>query len=228
MVMLGIGDQSNPHEILISEVMTKERSEQGKSEFIELARRNARGQIDLNGYSLLIAQTSLSRKIRPSLEVSLAIDLSGLTMTPGQEYAVIGRKGSEMETNDIIEFKPSGKFQLIDKTLTSFNWLNIHPNKHVIIFLVYHETLKIFDDPQVWYFPTSHPSLRKLSDPLLSYVKQNLIDVLIINGISTLNTCNDVDAIFIPEILNEVKSFMTPSTSPDDLSINRNLLEPEN
>ena len=219
------GDEMNPHGILLSEVMTKERPE--ISEFIELARRNAKGQINLDGYSLLIAQTSLSKKIRPSLEVSLAIDLSGLTMAAGQEYAVVGRKASEMETNDIIDFAPSRKFQLIDKTLTSFNWLSIHPNKQMIVFLVYHKTLKVFEDAQVWYFPTAHPSLRKLAEPLLSYIKENLVDVLIINGIAALKTCPDVEAVFIPEILNEIQSFTTPSTAPDDLSINRGILKPE-
>ena len=203
--------------ILLNEIMTKVT---GKSQYLEIARYSADGELDLEGLSVLVAKTSTNRNDK-RLEVSLAIDLSGLKFRNGQKFAVIGRHDSEVEANDLMPFKPSPKFQLINKQLNAYNWLEIEPLKYMIVFLVRSSTKKIFEDTTIWPFQVGHSRLTKMDGSLQHYLLSNFVDLLFVRGTSVPANCPDLDKIFIPEFLDEVKSIVTTGSSLDDLSISR-------
>ena len=211
--------QTNPSNILISEIMVKDRFSVGKSMFLEIARYSDDDEIVLDGYSVLVATTSTDRNLK-TLQVLCAIDLSGTKMKPNQRYGVIGRSAQEAEANDIVPFAPSSKFQLINRQLTSKNWLTVDFNKHLVVFLLYSENKKIFDDVNVWDFGIGAPNKKKMSPGLENYALSNFVDILFINGISAPSTCNVLHKMF-NNYLPEVISVMTTSTAPEDLSISR-------
>ena len=207
--------------ILLNEIMTKVT---GKSQYLEIARNSAESELDLDGLSVLVAKTSTNRNDK-RLDVSLAIDLSGLKLRIGQKFAVLGRHESEVEANDLIPFKPSQNFQLVNRQLTAYNWLEIEPTRFMIIFLVHSSTKKIFEDSSIWPFQTGHGQRKKMDDSLQHYLLSNFVDLLFVRGTSMTTKCQELQRIFVPEHLDEVKSIVTTATSVDALSISRCGLE---
>ena len=213
----------NPKKILISEILTKDRSSVRESMFLELERYTSYIDIDLDGYSVVVAQTSIStnRASKKSLEVLLAIDLSGNRLLEGQKYMVIGRNPQEARNYDIVPFKPSSKFKLVNSQLNSYNWLNVEDKRHLVIFLVYSSNKKIFEDPSVWPYSTGPANQKKMVPDLEHYILSNLIDVVIINGIHAADTCNALHTLLVPEHVDEIDSFFNPISASNTLSISR-------
>ena len=64
----------NPHFILLNEVLTKEGS--GTAQFVELRRASNLERISLNGYSLLVTETTSNKNIKVGfLKVSIVWEL---------------------------------------------------------------------------------------------------------------------------------------------------------
>ena len=217
----------NPRKILISEVLTKDRSSAHESMFLELERYTSYTDISLNGYSIVVAQTSTSanRASQKSLEVSMAIDLSGERMLEGQKFAILGRNPQEAQNYDIVPFKPSSRFKLVNSLLNSYNWLNVEDKRHLVIFLMYSSSKTIFEDVSVWPYSKGPANQKKMVSDLEHYILSNLIDVLIINGIGAPDTCNVLQTLFVPEHMDEINSFINPITASNTLSVSRCGLE---
>ena len=213
----------NPKKILISEVLTKDRSATHQSMFLELERYTSSIDIGLDGYSVVVAQTSTStnRASKKSLEVLLAIDLSDKKMVEGQKFMVIGRDHQEAGNYDTVPFQPNSKFRLVNKQLNSYNWLSVEDKRHVIIFLVYSDSKTIFEDNSVWPYSSGPGNKKKMDPDLETYILANLVDVLIVHGISAPETCNVLHSLFVPEHLDEVNSFYNPIMASRAISISR-------
>ena len=181
-------DDSNPHNILLNEFFVRDQPAAGKSHYIEIARYKKDDEISLKGYSIVVATTN--KNLSPQLETVLAIDLSDVVLRAGQRYGVIGRSEQEMEDDDIIGWKPSPNLQLVNMQLKSHNWLKVADKKHIIIFLVYSSSTRIFQDPTIWSFVGNK---KKMEEPLQQYILTNLVDVFLIRGISTPNTCKGMN-----------------------------------
>ena len=221
-LLLSLMNLTEPEPILINEIMTKVTT---ASQYLELARNSDDSELDLNGFSVVIAQTSTDRHNK-KLQVTLGIDLSGQKLTVGQRFIVIGRHENEAEANDLMPFKPaSPNFQLVNRQLTAKNWLDVGPDRYMVVFLVHSAEKRIFEDSSIWPYKTGHSQLKKMSDDLEHYLLSNFVDILFIRGTSVPPVCKDLTRIFVPEFLDDVQSIVTTGPSLDELSISRCGLE---
>ena len=208
----------NPKRIFLNEVMTS-RVLYEKSQFLEISREYIEDEVNLEGYSLLVAETSISKNIKPNLEVRCAFDLSNTNMKINQRWGVIGRVRADMENNDILEFLPGAQFKKIQPTINAYNWLSLEPHKHMVIFLVFSPNLKIFDH-SIWNFWNSNT--KKLHGVLEKYLIENLVDVLIVSGTAATNgPCKDLSRLFPPDVLPEIKGYNNPNTALWGMSISK-------
>ena len=223
LMMYGYGESGlNPENVLLNEIFTREV--EGQNQFIELKRDPFQKDTVLKGYSLLVAETTDSAKIRPNLVLRSGWDLGESKMAYGQMYGIVGRKNTNAEPIDILRFNPlTGKLKLKQRDPSmggdfdqASNWLSVDKGRILVVALMYSSEKSLLD-PDIWPLKVATKSL---TGKVLDYVKSNLVDVMIISGINAPLACNDLN--FIQEIIGKEPQGMTcPSTATTVFSVNR-------
>ena len=166
----------------------------GVSQFIELIRFDATEEVSLNGYSIVLAETTNSKKLRGNILIRCALELDGTKMASQQQYAVLGRSMNDMEANDILEFKYSRTQHMTKQTYNSNNWLAIEEDLIMLVFLMYSKDFRLLGLPDWQNINGFHRTLK--GEPL-TYIKSHLIDFLLVSGVSAPDgRCEEIQNIF--------------------------------
>ena len=223
LVVYGFGESGlNPHNLLLNEIMTREVP--GQNQFIEIKRDPSVSDVELKGYSIIVAETTDTPKIAPNLVLRSGWDLGQTVMKRGRMFGIIGRRDYGSTIDDILQFNPTSgttKLKKRDPKIqpefdTASNWLTVDKPKIMVVGLLYNSEKSLFD-PSVW---SARFMDRVLGGKVLEYTKENLIDLVVVSGVQAALQCNDLN--FLQEITGkEVKGMPCPSTAQTIFSINR-------
>ena len=97
------------------------------------------------GYSLVVAETATSQRLKDHLIVTSAFDLSNSKMKSGDTYAVIGRSQTHLKEYDILPWIPSPLTLQSPGNKDAWTWLSVKENSNMVVFLIYSEEKKLFD-----------------------------------------------------------------------------------
>ena len=226
----------NPLRVFLNEALTF--YENGVSQFIEMMRHFFRDDATMEGYSVIVAETSSNAKgiVEDQLYVKVAFNLESASFREGQQYGSIGRHPSEANGEDLMAWKPNHKtLRAPNPTITtSHNFLSVADFQMEVIFLVYCDNQTIFD-ADVW--PKNHRSGRKmpLKGPLYDFIQKHTVDAMVISGLGAPDMIQGVKKIFCKMFdfdfslfslpyapgCNEVESTTTSVSVGFPLSINR-------
>ena len=211
----------NKHKIYLNEAFTRKIAQgDDRSQYIEILRKETEDEISLDGYAIIVAETSNTRKTKDFLYITSAVDLSPATMKPTQQYGLIGRSEQNMGHFDIIPFKPNPVILQTPANKQHNNWLSVEDDKLIVIFLVSSDQHKVFDS-EIWPGYQLNSNSLKIKDKFQEYLLQNINDVLVIKGVSAPTVCKPISTMLMPEILNDLNAILTPDRTPSTLSIAR-------
>ena len=210
----------NPHRILLNEIMTRETL---TPQFVELKRLDFETNIKLDGYGLIVAETTSARWIRPNLVMRTIFDLSSGLMNEGQEFAIIGRDPSVVGDSDTITFVPSNYLRVIPrdnkKFDTTMNWLKVDPDKVMVVFLTYNSEKGVFHKDVSPFI--NNVRKRSLDSGFLEYVTSNMADIMVISGSNSPVSCSDINTVVESVLPEGVTSLLCPAGTETILSVNR-------
>ena len=182
----------NPLGIFLNEALSYYQD--GVSQFIEMVRHFFRDDATLQGYSVIVAESSGPNE---DLYIKCAFNLESSSFKNGQQYGTIGRSTNEIDANDLMPWTPHYKTLRVTAPgmTTSYDFLSVPDFQVEIIFLLYHENLTVFDQ-EVW--PKRQQGGRKmfLRGKLYDYVQQNTIDSIVIGGLGAPDIADEVRKIF--------------------------------
>ena len=186
----------NPLRVFLNEASTFYQN--GVSQFIELFRYLFRDDATMQGYSIIVAETTHDQKnTKGDMYVKSAFQLETATFRAGQQYGTIGRSKNEAEIDDLFPWKPSHlTLRVPSSTMTtSYDFLSVADFQIEVIFLMYSENQTLFD-ADVWPYPYRSGRKFRLTGSVLDYVVKNSIDAMVISGLGAPYMIDEVRNIF--------------------------------